>query len=620
MGADLSKLSTEDLLALKAGDLSKISTEGLIALKGQQAQAPATPAVGERLKHASDSWVSGVKIPDRLLEFATGGTGLTRGIMNLASNGAGDEFLPKAGDPNSGWKTAGALADPLAWAVGGGVPAAAGKAVGVLAPHIPAAQQALQRLGGHWAGRAGERAVTGATTGGVLGALSDEGTADSGAVIGSAANVVVPPIFGGVARGATALKEKVFPSPGALGVKAAGDKADEVIAALETANSGVPGVQLTAGQASVPANSAEFAALQKLAESKDPSRYVGAKGVHGKNTAARVAEVREIGKTPKALETAIENRSSASGANYEDAFGEVVKRDPELRALWKNPYFKKEVGDAWELLRAKELPLKENLTRFLHYVKLGLDAKLQSANQPGQPAINSAITHEVQSVKNKLVDWLGTRNDAYDAARLAHIDMSKPINQMKVGQSLEQALVAPGTGAERTASFGGAIRNAENTVSKATGKPRIEDLTQSQRNAMNAIEDNLKLNEDYKKLASAGASNLENRIGTPHAPPTGWFQPMVSAARSWLNTLLGSGHEKALHKLAPLLENPKEFAKLMEAATPQQRQVVNAVLGEYVARGTTIMGVASTDRQPRGALSQPQGVLSERYPAGVLGQ
>ena len=35
--ADLSKLSTEDLLALKSGDLSKVSTEGLMALKGQTA-------------------------------------------------------------------------------------------------------------------------------------------------------------------------------------------------------------------------------------------------------------------------------------------------------------------------------------------------------------------------------------------------------------------------------------------------------------------------------------------------------------------------------------------------------------------------------------------------------
>ena len=33
---DLSKLSTEDLLALKAGDMTKVSTEGLKALRTSQ--------------------------------------------------------------------------------------------------------------------------------------------------------------------------------------------------------------------------------------------------------------------------------------------------------------------------------------------------------------------------------------------------------------------------------------------------------------------------------------------------------------------------------------------------------------------------------------------------------
>lgn len=37
---DYSKLSTEDLLALKSGDYSKVSTEGLLALKGQSISTP----------------------------------------------------------------------------------------------------------------------------------------------------------------------------------------------------------------------------------------------------------------------------------------------------------------------------------------------------------------------------------------------------------------------------------------------------------------------------------------------------------------------------------------------------------------------------------------------------
>jgi hypothetical protein len=69
------------------------------------------------------------------------------------------------------------------------------------------------------------------------------------------------------------------------------------------------------------------------------------------------------------------------------------------------------------------------------------------------------------------------------------------------------------------------------------------------------------------------------------------FNPAVSAGRSWLNKILRSGHEKALHKLAPLMEkNPQQFARLMEAATPQHRQAVNSILSDYMVRGATVTG------------------------------
>ena len=42
-------------------------------------------------------------IPKPLLELATGGTGITRGALNLISKGTGTKLLPPAGDPESGW-------------------------------------------------------------------------------------------------------------------------------------------------------------------------------------------------------------------------------------------------------------------------------------------------------------------------------------------------------------------------------------------------------------------------------------------------------------------------------------------------------------------------------------
>jgi hypothetical protein len=537
-------------------------------------------------------------------ETLTGMTGVLRGAANIAgkpfvSEGQkplGEQVWPSAGEADSGFRMAGSFADPLAWAIGGGVSKAAGQVLQSLAHSSPAMQQLAQKLAANWMARAGGRAVEGAAAGGAIGGLSDQGDAGTGALLGAGINAALPPVFSGLAKGARAIKDKAFPTPGALAVKAAGEKTDDVITALMKSKSGVPGLELTPGQASVPANSAEFAALQKLVATKDPSRFAGPAGspsVQGQQEAARQAVVGEIARTPEALHAAIAKRASEGNKNYGEAFEQVVKRDKELRELWKNPYFKDEIGEAWKIAKASgRVPLKENMTAFLHSVKEGLDARIQTANNPNAPAISRSAQNAMLDAKEKLVGWLGSRNPLYDEARLAHRELSKPINQMKVGQEIEQALVAPVSGAERASSFGSALRRAENKMSKATGKPRIEDLTLTQQKALQAIEDNLKMDADFKKLAGAGMKNLEERIGAPQAPPTGFFEPIVSAGRSWLNKILGTGHEEALKRLAPLMEkNPQAFAQLMRQATPQQREAVNNVLGELVSRGA-IAGAA----------------------------
>ena len=183
------------------------------------ATTPATeqqqPRTGERLRHASDSFFTNMPdFPKSVQEFATGGTNLLRGIANIPSKvglgaPAGDAMFPPQGDPESGWKTAGQIADPLAWAIGGGVPAAMAKTLERMAASGPAAAQMATKLASNWAGRAAGRAVVGGATGGTIGALSDEGDAGTGAGVGAAANVLIPPVFGGVMRGATAAKNAI---------------------------------------------------------------------------------------------------------------------------------------------------------------------------------------------------------------------------------------------------------------------------------------------------------------------------------------------------------------------------------------------------------------------------
>lgn len=399
------------------------------------------------------------------------------------------------------------------------------------------------------------------------------------------AGAIAPAAVGSSINAARAVKDMVYPSVGGLGRRAAGDKADDVINAMLQTRSNVPGVKLTAGEASVPANSAEFAAFQKAAANEMPSKFYGPAGIKGQQAQARVDAVQSFGKTPADLDAAITARTATSNKNYGDAFQQQVNADPALAKMFQNPYVKDVLPEALKLAQANGISPKANLTEFLHFVKLGLDAKLQSANNASLPAISSAAKSTIQDAKENLVSWMGKKNLLYDAARVSHTSDSIPINQMRVGQELEQSLVAPATGAERAASFGNKVRQAENTASKGSGRPQIEALTDQQRKVVAAIEEDFLRNQQFKDLATAGKKGMEERIGAPVVPPTGMFQPMISAARSWVNKGLGTGHEQALRRAAEVMDNPQEMARQMQAATPAQRKILEALWAQRMMQG-----------------------------------
>lgn len=428
--------------------------------------------------------------------------------------------------------------------------------------------------------------IVAAGSSGAASGLTREAGGGAGAQLAAGlAGAMAPTAVGSAINAGRAVKDYIYPSIGSLGRRAAGDKADDVIAALMKTKSNVPGVKLTAGEASVPANSAEFAAFQKATSAENASKFYGPMGVKGQQATARQEAVRSFGKTPKELASAISNRTAASTVNYEKAFMQQVKADPSLLKMMQNPYVKDVLPEALKLAQANGITPKANMTEFMHFVKLGLDARLQSANNPNLPALSNATKKAIQDAQANLVSWMGKKNPLYDAARVSHSTASAPINQMKVGQELEQSLVAPATGAERAASFGNKVRNAENTISKSTGKPRIDSLVPSQKKVVDAIEEDFLRNQQFKDLALAGKKGMEERIGAPTVPPTGMFQPAISAARSWVNKGLGSGHQQALKRAAEVMDNPQEMARLMEAAKPAQRKILEALWAQRLMQG-----------------------------------
>lgn len=566
-----------------------------LTLEQQRAIAVASARVRARSRADSDKqapspsdpvkeWRAGHPIEAGAVDFIQGAGGLAKGVLNLLTpstdgknKGWGDLLDNPVQDENSGMSLAGKIADPAAWAIGGGISKVLPYAK-VLGKGTGNALRALTK-----------NAASGAATGAAIGGLDDGAGAGEGAAVGAVANTLLPPAIGGLVRGARGLKRIVRPSAGQLAARAAGDKTDDVIRALETSKAAVPGTRLTAGQAAVEAGSPEFSALQRRAAQADPDRYSGLGGVEGQQQAARAAHMGIVARTSNKLRSVAQRRTSASDKAYNDAFSVSVKADPALVKLSSNPFFKQAMPDARKLAAAKGITPDKNLTEFLHFVKLSLDDAL-SKGKAGATAIGKNEQRAIKDVQAQLVAWLEKKNPLYEAARAQHARMSGRIKEMEVGQLLQKAAQGH-AGAENPRGLMRALRVAESKRG-AGGKTPMEALRPHQRKIFGNVEADLTRDATMKRLASAGVKSMEDRIGAVTAPPPGIFSPVISAARSWFNTATGRMTDRGIKELAEVMANdPAKLAKMMREFSPSQRtQIMNHI---YKRTSTAVGGLVS---------------------------
>ena len=396
-----------------------------------------------------------------------------------------------------------------------------------------------------------------------------------------------------IGRGARNVVEPMY-APEKTAVRLANDvagtKRDEVIAALQQSQSGVPNLKLNAGQASVPSGSAEFAALQKLVNEVKPTP---AAALESSQEAARRAAIQSIGKDKPTLEAAIGKRAGDAKANYGAAYQQQINADPDLAVLASNPYFKDALPDALKMAKAKGLDPKTNLTEFLQGVKLSLDDRLRKA---GEGALGDSQKKLVSEVKGELVNWLGKKNALYDKARTEFSAASKPINQMQVGQYLEDKLVGPLENGDRAGMFAGAMRDAPRTIKGSTGQSIYDDLgkvlTPQQKQVAEAVLGNLKNDAAYNDLATKGMSATRKLVGDfgDPIPQPNLINRVATVANAIIRRVEGKGSKATMNALADLSNDPTRMADLMKKATPRERQSLIEALAQS--------GAATVGQQP----------------------
>ena len=293
--------------------------------------------------------------------------------------------------------------------------------------------------------------------------------------------------------------------------------------------------------------------------------------IYARQQAARESTIGRIAGTERSRAANLAIRTAESNKNYTKAFEKKISANAELANLAKNPFFEKALPRADEIAASRGINPKDNLTEYLHLVKEGLDAQLDSLTPSGQKAITGAARKEVKRVKESIVNWLGKKNPLYDKARKEHIRLSEPIARANIGLELEKALGVP-KGKETAPMFQAALNNAPRTIKRAgaMGRDLNDIIPQDMPDIRNVSEDlfNIQKGKELAKMKTGILQGVEE--GKDLAFPHILSRPVVLANAAL--RLIGKARDpqyKAI--LQEMMANPKKLAAALEDSTSSIR-------------------------------------------------
>lgn len=398
---------------------------------------------------------------------------------------------------------------------------------------------------------------------------------------------------------------------GKLMRRVSGENADDVMQRLRDAKGLVPGEMPTAAEV---AESGGIAALQRAMSSADPESYAHRFMANGD---AREAALRSVAGSPSARQAAIDSRESAAQSLYGMANrSDAMRREMEagqrllksggihqmagdemptegLRALTSRPAFQAALSDAKTSL-ANSGATDTALTSLegLHRIKLSIDEALNGA------APNSALAkfdrNSLLNIKKQLLSEMETLSPMYGNARKTFSDMSKPINQMDVGQylldKLEPASKQYGklTG-ERANAFFQALKDADATTKRALSTRAaggIADvLTPEQLATVTNVAKSLGRVGNATDLGRGVGSNTFQNLAMDNLAAQGGVPSAVSILANFVPGMHGLGNvisgaagkvgglmyksadQNMRARLADLLLDPATASQVMEAAS-----------------------------------------------------
>jgi len=459
--------------------------------------------------------------------------------------------------------------------------------------------------------------LTGGAAG--VGKLGMAGTAKVLGTAGAVTNPLAP--VGLVAKtgklalkGAAHVPEAIFNPKNALYMRAAEGRAPEILNALRRADEIVPGSVPTAAQAAVDTGIVGFQKLGKSAAAELGTAY---KGRGMEQAAAQTGAIRRVGKTPAAIEAAEDVRGAVTAPMYKQADATLARVDAEFGNLLSRPSMGKVMDRAQRLAAEKNIPFKIGETTpemrvpssivdefgrplaetvvppsfaelpgtSIHFIKQAFDDLLKDPTA----GIAAAEASAIKGTRSEFLKWVERtdKNPMYGQARQTFREMSVPINQMEVGQYLEQKLL-PVLGGEtagaRAGVYATALRDAPGTIKKSLGGPRFKSLEEIFANdkasldALYSVRDDLARQAKSKYLAggtiphdlsvSHAAGSLAGESALPNL-----INRTTTVANDLYRRLRGQVDKTvAMEIAAEMLVPEKAAAALAKAYGQQQRR------------------------------------------------
>jgi len=463
----------------------------------------------------------------------------------------------------------------------------------------------------------GANTVTGAATIGAVGGLLQPsesfGEKAFSTGLGAAAGVAVPLTIAG-AKTAKSFVEPFYEGGrkqivGRALSKATGDNVDEVVKALSTNKSAVPGVQYTAAEAS---KNPGIAAMQRTATAIDPVAMNAQAARQAANNEARVAALSEVAGRDGKRELFEAARDKAADALYNKARKagvDAAALTPEAQA--NIAAFQSRVPDDI-IARAKELAkingeVLDNTTSIqgMHWVKKALDSKISTAVRSGDNEMARAYT----GLKSTLLDGLDQISPQYGEARRTYAAMSKPLTEMDVASKILERGTNPLTGNLQPNAYARALN--DQTAAQVTGMPKAtlnSTMTPQGLGVLGAVKDDL-VAQNFAQTAGRGAgsdtvqklafTNMLDQAGIPtmmrNFGPAGIVGNVAQRAGQ---VAYKDANERMAQELARALMDPAQTAALMQSGmvTPGMAALVNGLRRSGTALGATAPALAQAQQ------------------------